>query len=388
MKSVTILGATGSIGDSAFEVVTKNPDAFQIVGVAGGANVDKLAKRAIAFSAKYAVIADETKYEALKSALQGTNIVPSAGKDAILDVASVPVDICLSAIIGAAGIAPTLAAAKSAKRVALANKETLVAAGKLMLATVKAHRTELIPVDSEHSGIFQAVAGQDQSSIKSVIVTASGGAFRDWSYDEMRRATPEDALKHPTYSMGTRITIDSASMFNKVLELIEAQVLFDLKPDQVKTVIHPGSIVHALVAYRDGGMLAHMGHPDMRHAISYGLTYPARLENSIAELDLVELGQLAFKKMDTEKFPAVKLGYWAMEKGGLAGAALNAAKESALDHFIARKIRFTDMADCVEHTLTKLDGLKVLDDDAENLDAIMNVDKLAREIVTRGIPHE
>ena len=351
MKRISVLGATGSIGQSTLDLVKRDRENFDVLALSGGRNIAQLAQDAISTGAQVAVTAFDEEYPALKEALAGTTVQAAAGHNALLEAADQSADWVMSAIVGAAGLEPGLRAMQAGADLALANKESMVAAGALMRQTSTFNNVALLPVDSEHSAVFQALIGESRESVERVILTASGGAFRDWSYDDLARATPEQAATHPNWNMGQRITIDSASMFNKSLEVIEAKELFDLSSDQIEVLIHPQSLVHALVGFRDGGLMAHVGPADMRHAIGYALYHPNRKGLPIERLNLAEIGSLEFSAPDFKKYPALALAYEVMDIGGLSGAVYNAAKEVALDAFIDRKIGFLVMADVVREVL-------------------------------------
>ena len=351
MKRISVLGATGSIGQSTLDLVKRDRENFDVLALSGGRNIAQLAQDAISTGAQVAVTAFDEEYPALKEALAGTTVQAAAGHNALLEAADQSADWVMSAIVGAAGLEPGLRAMQAGADLALANKESMVAAGALMRKTSALNNVALLPVDSEHSAVFQALIGESREAVERVILTASGGAFRDWSYDDLARATPEQAATHPNWNMGQRITIDSASMFNKSLEVIEAKELFDLRSDQIEVLIHPQSLVHALVGFRDGGLMAHVGPADMRHAIGYALYHPNRKGLPIERLNLAEIGSLEFSAPDFEKYPALALAYEVLNIGGLSGAVYNAAKEVALDAFIDRKIGFLAMADVVRGAL-------------------------------------
>lgn len=355
MRRVTVLGATGSIGQNTLDLIRRDRTGYGVVALTGGRNVAQLARDAIEFDAALAVTAFDECYDDLKAALSGTSIRVAAGAQALQDAAAEPADWICSAIIGAAGLAPGLTAIGQGTTVALANKESLVCAGPLVMETARVHNTRLIPVDSEHSAIFQALIGEDMNAVEQIIITASGGAFRDWPVEKLADATPEQAATHPNWDMGQRITIDSASMFNKALELIEAKEFFGIAPDRLTPLIHPESVIHALVGFQDGAFMAHMGAPDMRHAIGFALHYPQRLNLPVERMNLAEIAQLNFRKACETRYPALRLARVVMEKGGLWGAAFNAAKETAMDRFITREIGFLDMAVVVEKTLEQMD---------------------------------
>ncbi len=351
MKRISVFGATGSIGQSTLDLVKRDRENFDVLALSGGRNIAQLAQDAISTGAQVAVTAFDAEYPALKEALAGTTVQAAAGHNALLEAADQSADWVMSAIVGAAGLEPGLRAMQAGADLALANKESMVAAGALMRKTSALNNVALLPVDSEHSAVFQAMIGESRESVERVILTASGGAFRTWNYDDLARATPEQAATHPNWNMGQRITIDSASMFNKSLEVIEAKELFDLRSDQIEVLIHPQSLVHALVGFRDGGLMAHVGPADMRHAIGYALYHPNRKGLPIERLNLAEIGSLEFSAPDFEKYPALALAYEVLNIGGLSGAVYNAAKEVALDAFIDRKIGFLAMADVVRGAL-------------------------------------
>ena len=303
-----MLGATGSVGRSTLDLIGRNPDMFEVVALTGNSNVDALAEQAVRHGARLAVVGDDRHYAALKARLAGTGIEAGAGAAALAEAAMRPADCVVAGIIGAAGLRPTLAAVSQGRRVALANKECLVLAGRMFMQAVRDAGTELLPVDSEHSAVFQAMAGSDPATIERIVLTASGGPFRTWSREQLARATPEEALCHPNWSMGRKITIDSATLMNKGLELIEAYHLFPVEPAQLEVVVHPQSIVHALVEFCDGSMLAQLASPDMRTPIALSLAWPARMAAPTKRLDLVELGQLSFERPDEGRFQALRPG--------------------------------------------------------------------------------
>ena len=383
MKRVSILGATGSVGQSTIDLIRRDPEAFDVVALTGGGNVARLAEDARALRADLAVVAQEDLLPDLRAALDGSSVKAAAGRDALIEAARRPADWVMSAIVGAAGLAPGLAALEQGATLALANKESLVTAGPLLIATAKAHGARILPVDSEHSAIFQALVGEDAAAVTRVILTASGGAFRDWPMERLAAATVAEASSHPNWDMGQRITIDSASMFNKALEMIEAREFFGFTPDQIEVLVHPQSLVHALVGFCDGGLMAHVGPPDMRHAIGYALNWPDRRALPVAALDLAAAGTLEFRAPCEVRYPALRLAREVMAAGGLAGAIFNAAKERALDHFIAGRVRFTDMSAIVEDTLTVLTaGFDARCDDP-TLDVVAHMDHLARDEADR-----
>ena len=353
MRSVSVLGATGSIGESAFDLLMRagGPEAYRTVALTGAANVGRMAEMARALRAEIAVTALPEKLGALREALAGSGIEAAAGPEAVAEAAARPADWTLSAIIGAAGLPPGLEVLRRGGTLALANKESLVAAGRLVMGESQRNGAVILPVDSEHSAIFQSLHGENLDSVEHVTITASGGAFRDWPLERLARATVAEASSHPNWAMGQRITIDSASMFNKALEVIEAHEFFGLSCDQIKVLVHPQSIIHAMVSHRDGGSIAHLGAPDMRHAIGYALHWPQRAALPVPALDLAALGSLTFTAPDEARWPALRLARQVIRAGGAAGAVLNAAKEQALDDFIAGRIGFMDMAPAVERAL-------------------------------------
>lgn len=371
-RKISIFGATGSIGQSTLDLIGRAPEDYDVVALTGGGNVAQLAADALKFGADVAVIADEACLLELRAALAGSQTEAAAGQAALLEAATRPADWVMSAIVGAAGLEPGLKALEQGATLALANKESLVTAGKLLMETADKHGARVLPVDSEHSAVFQALVGEDMGAVERVIITASGGAFRDWPLERLAGASVDEASSHPNWDMGQRITIDSASMFNKALELIETREYFGIDPEKIEVLVHPQSIVHALVGFQDGGLMAHVGPPDMRHAIGYALHYPTREKLPVERLDLARIGQLEFSNPDPKRYPALRLAYEVMGRGGLSGAVFNAAKDMALDRFMAGQIGFTQMADVVKATLDQLlpdDGL---------IDAPMTLDNLRR----------
>ena len=353
-RSVTILGSTGSVGCSTVDLIARHPEQFVVEALTARENVGRLAEQARQLSAKRAVIADESHYAALRDALAGTGIEAAAGQQAVVEAASQPSDWVMSAIVGAAGLEPTLAAVRRGAIIALANKECLVCAGKLVMAEIREHGATLLPVDSEHSAIFQVFDFVQADRVEKIILTASGGPFRNATLDQMGRATPQAAVAHPNWSMGAKISVDSATMMNKGLEMIEAYHLFPVRTDQIEVVVHPQSIIHSMVSYQDGSVLAQLGSPDMRTPIAYALGWPRRMSAPAQRLDLVQLGKLTFEAPDTERFPALKLAREALHQGGGAPTILNAANEVAVAGFLAGAIGFLDIARGVEHALSKI----------------------------------
>jgi 1-deoxy-D-xylulose-5-phosphate reductoisomerase len=379
VRRVSILGATGSVGQNTIDLIARAPGEYEVVALTGASNIAQLAEDARRLNAQVAVTADAARLEDLRAALAGSGVQAAAGQAALEEAASRPADWVMSAIVGAAGLKPGLCALEQGAVLALANKESLVCAGALILSTARRHDTHLLPVDSEHSAVFQGLVGEDMATVERIIITASGGAFRDWPLEALEHATLAEASSHPNWDMGQRITIDSASMFNKALELIETKEYFGVRPDQIETVIHPESLIHAIVGFVDGGLMAHVGPPDMRHAIGYALHYPERRDLPVARLDLPQIAQLTFREPDLRRYPALRLARAVMERGGLSGAVFNAAKERALDAFIAGHIGFLEMAEIVEEVLTRFDAETGRIDAEMTLDNVMQTDHLARE---------
>lgn len=353
MKRISIFGATGSVGCAAADVVRANPDIFHVQTVTAYKNVDALAVLAKDLGARRAVIADETYYAALKDALPGTGIDVAAGEAALLDAARENVDVHVAAIVGMAGIGPIMAAMGHARGIAIANKEPLVAAGEIVLAAARKTGTKILPVDSEHNAIFQVFEESNRGAIRRLILTASGGPFRDWTIEQMRAATPAQAVAHPNWSMGAKISVDSASMMNKALEVIEAHHLFAMPADRIDVLVHPQSIIHSMVEYADGSVLAQMGAPDMRTPIVYAMGWPERIGGPSQRLDFSALSALTFGPVDDCRFPAIKLAYDSLQAGGGACLALNAANEVAVAAFLDGRIGFTDIFETVRETVEK-----------------------------------
>lgn len=387
-RRITVLGATGSIGDSALDLIGRDPEGWEVVALTGGRNVAKLARQARALGASLAVTAFEEALPELREALAGSGVEAAAGASALEEAAGRPAHIVLNGIVGAAGLAPSLAALRAGATLALANKESLVAAGSLVMATARRHGASVLPVDSEHSAVFQALAGEDMEAVERVIITASGGAFRDWPLERLAQATVADASCHPNWAMGQRITIDSASMFNKALELIETHEYFGVAPDRIEVLVHPESLVHALVGFSDGALMAHLGPPDMRHAIGYALAWPHRAPLPVERLDLARVASLTFRTPDEARWPALRLAREVMGAGGHMGAAFNAAKETALDAFLDGRIGFQAMAEVVERTLGALAAQDVITMPMEGLEGVLRADHLAREAAAQVVRQE
>jgi 1-deoxy-D-xylulose-5-phosphate reductoisomerase len=386
-RRLTVLGATGSIGSSTLDLVARNPDAFEIVALTANGNVEHLAELAIRHRARFAAIADPACYAELAARLAGSGTEAAAGPDSLVAAATVPADCVMAAIVGAAGLEPTFAAVRQGRRVALANKECLVTAGSLFMAEVAAAGTELLPVDSEHSGVFQAIATADPADVEKITLTASGGPFRTWDMARLAAATPAEALQHPNWSMGPKITVDSATMMNKGLEVIEAFYLFPGPASRLDVVVHPQSIVHCLVSFRDGSVLAQLSNPDMRTPIALSLSYPARMPAPTGRLDLVGLGALTFEAPDPSRFPALGLARAALERGLSAPAVLSAANEVAVDAFLAGQIGFLDIAATVATCLDQAER-DALITDPKSLGDALEVDRrtriLARNVIGRS----
>ena len=379
-KRISIFGATGSIGQNTLDLIARDRQSYEVVVLTAGSNIDLLIKAALEFEPQAVVAATNDQFNVLKTALSDTQIEVGTGRTALLESATRNCDLAFSAIVGAAGLEPGLIALENGADLALANKESMVAAGSLVKQKAKENKCSLIPVDSEHSAIFQALKGENVSTIERVILTASGGAFRDWTLDEIAQATPEQASTHPNWNMGQRITIDSASMFNKALEVIEAKELFSLSTEQIEVLVHPQSYVHAIVGFCDGGMMAHLGPPDMRHAIGYALSYPNRKTLPLEKLDFAKIGSLTFMEPDKERFPAIGLAYEVMSLGGISGAVFNAAKETALDGFLSKQIGFLEMCPIVEKTISKLCHIENSHKLEASLINILDLDKMARNV--------
>jgi 1-deoxy-D-xylulose-5-phosphate reductoisomerase len=380
LRRVSVFGSTGSIGCNTIDLLRRQGGAktFDVVSLSGGRNVALLAEQARELKADVAVTAYDDCLNSLRQALDGTGINALAGGAALAEAAAMPTDWTMSAIGGCAGLEPGLIALEHGNILALANKESLVAAGPLMKAAAKHSGATILPVDSEHSAIFQALGSEDIGRVSRMILTASGGPFRDWSYDQLAAATPEQALAHPNWDMGDMISVDSASMFNKALEMIEAKEFYGVAPDVIEVIVHPQSIVHSLVGFIDGSLLAHMGTPDMRFAIGYALNWPERRDLPVEPLDLARLAQMDFQAPDEARFPALRLAREVMALGGLAGAVFNAAKETAYHAFMARKIGFLEMADFVEAALETALRDNDLKTDTFDLDNVLAADKQAR----------
>lgn len=353
-QNLAILGSTGSIGTQTLDVVAANPDLFAVYAITANNNVDLLIKQARTFHPEAVVVANEAHYNTLREALTDLPIKVFAGSDAVAQVAALPsVDTVVTAMVGYAGLKPTIEAVKAGKRIALANKETLVVAGELVTRLVQQHHAAILPVDSEHGAIFQCLVGENADEVEKIILTASGGPFRNKSCEELVSVTAKDALRHPTWQMGAKITIDSASLMNKGFEVIEAKWLFGLRPEQIDVVIHPQSIIHSMVQYRDGSIKAQLGVPDMRLPIEYALTFPQRRQTNFERLDFTKCSQLTFEQPDPTRFRNLALAFEAMRRGGNMPCALNAANEIAVDAFLHERIGFLQMSNLIETVLER-----------------------------------
>ena len=353
-QTVAILGSTGSIGTQTLDVIDRHSELFEVYALTAHSNIDLLVEQAKRYRPEVVVIADERHYKTLREALDGLPVKVFAGADSICQIAAMsPIDTVVTAMVGYSGLLPTVKAIEAGKKIALANKETLVVAGELVTDLALRNRVDIIPIDSEHSAIFQCLVGENENSVEKLILTASGGAFRDTPKDDLRLATAADALRHPTWKMGAKITIDSATMMNKGFEVIEARWLFDIPIDKIEVIIHPQSIVHSMVQFCDGSIKAQLGQPDMRHPIQYALTFPDRLNAQVERANLADIHQLTFEKPDYEKFRNLRLAYDALRRGGNIPCILNAANEVAVDAFLKGKIGFFAMSDIIEQTISE-----------------------------------
>jgi len=377
-RSISLLGATGSIGDSTIDLIRSDRDAWRVVALTANCAAKKLAELAKEFGAEVAVVADEGCLEELRAYLAGTGIEAAGGAQALCDAASRPADITVAAIVGCAGLAPTMAAIEQGNTVALANKEALVSAGGVMTRLVEQHGTTLLPVDSEHNAIFQCLLGNNAEDVRWITLTASGGPLRTKSLAELEATTPAEAVAHPNWDMGAKISVDSATMMNKGLEFIEAHHLFPVGLDRLRIIVHPQSIIHSMVEYRDGSTLAQLGPSDMRVPIASALAHPARMDTQCKPLDLTEIGELTFFPPDEERFPATRLAREAAYTGGAAPAVLNAANEVAVAAFLAGQVKFTDISAIVARTLENYAPAA-----PETLDAVLAVDAEARARATQ-----
>ena len=382
MKGITILGATGSIGINTLDVIARHPDKYELIAITANKGVKRLLEQCIKWQPKYAVMADPDCAEQLRQALKekAPEVTVLSGKQGLQQVASLPeVDYVMAAIVGAAGLLPTLAAAEAGKRVLLANKESLVVSGKLFMDTVKKHNAELLPIDSEHNAIFQCMPagfekGLEEKGVSRILLTASGGPFRTMPVDELPTVTVEQAVAHPNWVMGRKISVDSASMMNKGLELIEACWLFNTNPDNIQVVLHPQSVIHSMVEYADGSVLAQLGNPDMRTPIAHAMAWPERITSGVESLDMFDIARLDFEEPDLARFPCLRLASEAMNRGGTATTILNAANEIAVEEFLQNHIRFTDIPRVIESCLNEMSVTE-----ANSLDVLLKTDGETRE---------
>lgn len=379
-KSITILGSTGSIGKSTVDIIRRYPEKYKVKALSGNQNVSLLAEQAVLLNAETAVTANKEKYKELKDLLAGTNVRVEAGDEAVAQAAAQEADWTMSSIVGAAGLIPTMEVVKRGGTLALANKETLVCAGEIVMSAIKKSGTVLVPVDSEHSAIFQTLEEQHRGTVERILLTASGGPFREKDLDFMEKVTPEQAVAHPNWSMGAKISVDSATMMNKGLEIIEAYHLFGFPAEKIEVLVHPQSIVHSAVGYQDGSVLAHMGMPDMRTPIAYALAWPERMESPTAKLDFTKIAALTFSHPDEERFPALRLAKECLKKGQTATAVMNAANEIAVGAFLNREIGFLDIVRTVEKVVEKADLKPV-----STIEDVIAVDLKTREDTRRRI---
>ena len=387
-KTVNILGVTGSVGQCAVDVILSAPEKFNVQNITAFNNVSELADLAKKLGAKKAIIGNPDHYQTLKYGLSGTGIETAAGAEALLEAASDKADLSLIAIVGMAGLRPCIAAIQNSKAVAIANKEPLSAAEPLVMREAKKHGTTILPVDSEHNAIFQVFDFKNPEGIKKIILTASGGPFRTWTREQMSQATLEQALTHPNWSMGPKITIDSATMMNKALEIIEAHYLFDMPPEKIEALIHPQSVIHSMVEYKDGSVLAQLGASDMRTPVAHSMAWPARMDTPGRMLDWTQLKELTFEQPDPERFPALRLAYDALKAGPYACVALNAANEVAVESFLSKKVAFLDIISIIGEvldrvsvrTLTNIDDFEQFDSLARNLAYICLNQEITRKV--------
>lgn len=388
MKGISILGSTGSIGLSTLDVLSKHADKYELIAITANTYVDRFVQQCIQWRPRFAVMADESSADRLRSILsnKAPDVEVLAGQAGLIKVASLPEsDYVMAAIVGAAGLLSTLAAARAGKRILLANKESLVMSGKLFMDTVCENKAELLPIDSEHNALFQCMPGGFrrgllQSGVTRILITASGGPFRSTNVADLDNVTPEQACAHPNWAMGKKISVDSATMMNKGMEVIEACWLFNASPDQIQVVLHPQSVIHSLVEYADGSVLAQLGNPDMRIPIAHALAWPDRMASGVKPLDLIDIARLDFGAVDLQRFPCLRLAAEAMSVGGTATTILNAANEVAVSGFLGGRIKFTDIARVVEDALTNLGAVS-----ANSLEVIMDADRMARNYSTQHI---
>lgn len=388
IKGITLLGSTGSIGLSTLDVVARHPDKLRLVAITAHHNIELVLQQTLQYQPEFVVLRDIDKADTLRNLLaeRGSNAEVLSGEEGLCEVCRLPqVDYVMAAIVGAAGLMPTLAAVKARKRVLLANKEALVMGGRFFMNAVEDSGAELLPIDSEHNAIFQCMPagfyqGLGKVGVARILLTGSGGPFRTTPLDQLSSMTPDQACAHPNWSMGRKISVDSATMMNKGLEFIEACLMFNARPDQVEVVVHPQSVIHSMVEYHDGSVLAQMGHPDMRTPIAYGLGWPERIASGVPLLDLVKVGNLQFEAPDEQRFPCLRLAREAILTGDWAPITLNAANEVAVASFLKEQIRFTDIAGVIEHTLGHMTAMAV-----QGLDTIVEVDRNARRVANQQV---
>lgn len=387
MKTLSILGSTGSVGRSTVDLVLSQPQNFDVQVLTAQSNVDLLAQQARVLKAKRAVIGDETLSAALKEKLAGTDIEVVAGRAAVVEAGAYPAQCIVVAIVGMAGLEPLMGALKQGTHVAIANKEPLVAAGPLVMATARAHGATILPVDSEHNAIFQVFEPENKGAIERLILTASGGPFRTWTKEQMAAATPAQAVAHPNWSMGAKISVDSASMMNKALEVIEAHYLFDMPHDKIDVLVHPQSVIHSMVEYADGSFLAQLGAPDMRTPIASALAWPQRMATSGARLDLAQLKRLDFEPMDYERFPLLAMAYECLKAGQAASLTFNAANEVAVAAFLSERIGFADIKNVISEALDVVENIPL-----QSLEDILLLDHTVRQhseaYIANNKPHQ
>ena len=381
MKQIAILGSTGSIGTQTLDVVRQHPEEFSVFALSAHRSLDLLIQQALEFNPAVVCIADESLYQPLREALSDLPIQVTAGEKAIAEMVTMPaIDVVVAAMVGYAGLRPTIEAIKANKTIALANKETLVVAGEIICRLAQRHKVSILPVDSEHSAIFQSLVGEDMASVEKLLLTASGGPFRTFTFEQMQHVTAAQALKHPNWEMGAKITIDSASMMNKGFEVIEARWLFDIPVDKIQVLVHPQSVVHSAVQFVDGSVKAQLGTPDMRMPIQYALTYPQRWQSDVPRLDLFATKQLTFEEPDIQRFPNLRLAYEAMAKGGNMSCILNAANEVVNLAFREGKCGFLQMSDVIEQTMATTNFIA-----QPTYEDYVQTDRLARQIAKERI---
>ena len=383
MKQLAILGSTGSIGTQTLDVVRQHPEAFGVYALTAYRSIDLLIQQAIEFNPAVVCIADQSLYQPLREALSDLPIQVMAGEKAIAELVTMPaIDVVVAAMVGYAGLRPTIEAIKAKKTIALANKETLVVAGEIICRLAKRHKVSILPVDSEHSAIFQSLVGEDMASVEKLLLTASGGPFRTFTFDQRQHVTASQALQHPNWEMGAKITIDSASMMNKGFEVIEARWLFDIPVEKIQVLVHPQSVIHSAVQFVDGSVKAQLGTPDMRMPIQYALTYPERWLSDVPRLDLFKTNNLTFEEPDLQRFPNLRLAYQAMEQGGNMPCILNAANEVVNLAFREGRCGFLQMSEIIEKTMSKTDFIT-----EPTYDDYVQTDRLARKIATNLLKH-